>query len=264
MSQPPSSSSDTPQAPQDQPPQGPKEREGLSPLAWVLIILGGLLVLSAGACVACGVVVMNTARDFADNPARGAAELVIRANPDLEVVDSDPDAGTLTVRNKETGEEATFDFDEIAEGRFSWSTGEGEGGIDVSGEGQEGRMTVRSGDETATFGAGSTDDLPAWLPMYPDGEVDEVGMVIRDAEEVVGSFQVLTEDDVETATEVWQEALEAAGFEVALQTFSGSDTEPRSVVVAERDDPRRQVSVRVSRQDGRTHMVVQYQGAAGQ
>ncbi len=109
--------SSPPSQPQDPAPAAPPEaKKGLSPLAWVLIILGVVFVLMMGACVACGLVVTQAARelasDFEANPAKAMAELAVRANPDIELVESDDDAGTMTVRNTETGEELTLNFED--------------------------------------------------------------------------------------------------------------------------------------------------------
>ena len=82
---------------------------------WVWL-LGGcllLLLLVGGACVVGGYFVAQkvkgVAGDFEDNPAKAAAELVVKLNPDLEMVESDDEDGSITVRNSSTGEESTFD-----------------------------------------------------------------------------------------------------------------------------------------------------------
>ena len=73
---------------------------------------------------------MFKARDFLgdlkENPVRAVAQLAIDGNPDLEIVDSDDEAGTFTVRNLQTGEVATLNFQDIADGKFTVTTEEGE------------------------------------------------------------------------------------------------------------------------------------------
>lgn len=65
------------------------------------------------------------------NPARTIAETAIRMNPELELLSTDEDAGTITFRNKETGEEATLNFADIAEGRFTMTTSDGDFSVDA-------------------------------------------------------------------------------------------------------------------------------------
>ncbi len=62
------------------------------------------------------------AKEMESNPdaaAVRAAELVLRLNPDVDVLSSDPAAGTITVREKKTGKEVTFDLEDIKAGKFS-------------------------------------------------------------------------------------------------------------------------------------------------
>ena len=41
--------------------------------------------------------IKEVAGDFEANPGRTAAEFIVKMNPDLEIVESDDDAGTITV-----------------------------------------------------------------------------------------------------------------------------------------------------------------------
>src|SRR5579862_1895754 len=75
-----------------------------SPLVWVLAGCGGLIVLGG---LVFGLIVFKT-RQFVHsaqkNPAFAAARLLAAANPDIDVLSTDEDRGTMTVRNKKTGE----------------------------------------------------------------------------------------------------------------------------------------------------------------
>ena len=61
-----------------------------------LMFTVGVVVVAGGFFVAGKV--KDFAEEFEGDPARMAAELVVRANPELEMVDSDEDAGTMTIR----------------------------------------------------------------------------------------------------------------------------------------------------------------------
>ena len=99
------------------------EKKGLSPWAWVAIGCGGLLLVAMIVMMVGGMFVAKKvgdfAEDFEENPA-AAAEMLIKMNPDLELVDSDRDAGTMTIRNKEDGEVITVNYEDIEKGKLSF------------------------------------------------------------------------------------------------------------------------------------------------
>ena len=117
---------------------------------------GGLVVVLAVVALAAGFFVFQKGKeivqeatgsesfqeilqDLKDNPVKTAAELMIRTNPELQLLATDDEAGTFTFRITRTGEEATVNFEDIAKGRFSVTTSEGEYSIDASGETEGGR-----------------------------------------------------------------------------------------------------------------------------
>ena len=103
-------------------------RRGLSPIVWVLIIVGGLFVLG-GVVVVGGVFfavhkVKQAGLDpqlMQRNPGYAIAKLAITANPDVEEVSHDEAAGTITVREKKTGKVTTMKFGDLQNGHFSFS-----------------------------------------------------------------------------------------------------------------------------------------------
>jgi len=245
-------------SPASQAPVTPKK--GLSPLQWVLIVLGTLFVLMTGACVACGLAINsfvgNIASDFEANPAKAAAELAVRMNPDLELVSSDDEAGTMTVRNRETGEEITVDFSEIAAGNLSFRTEEGEVAISA----EEGGLTATGpGGEVATFGAGASAQIPDWVERYPGAEFEQAGYSSSTAEQSGGAFSMLTDDDTESVASWYRQRLEDLGYEVQLTSTTASEGDS-SVVIGTLASPERTQSVVVTRRDGRTQVTVQYSG----
>ena len=147
------------------------EKKGLSPWAWVAIGCGGLLVVFAIVVTMSGMFVAKKvgdfAEDFQENPA-AAAEMLIKMNPELELVESDRDAGTMTIRNKEDGEIITVNYEDIEKGQLSFETDEGEVTFSATGDAEEGLLTVtKDGEEAMQFGSTDTDDVPDWVPMYP-------------------------------------------------------------------------------------------------
>ena len=142
------------QAPEQQ------KKKGLGTLAWIGIGCGALLLIMLIAMGACGIFVANVAKDsletikdvaedFSENP---AAELVVRVNPEIELVESDREAGRITIREKSSGKVLTFTYEDISEGRFSFEGEDGEAlRIDASGATNgEATITLESEDGTTT------------------------------------------------------------------------------------------------------------------
>ena len=148
------------------PPQGKK---GLPVLAWVAIGCGALVVLAGIAFTLIGYFAVtkmkDVASDFEDNPTRAAAELVVGMNPDHEMVDSDEDARTITVREKSAGKVVTFNYEDIETGRISFESEEGR--VEISGQrqGGDGAVTITTDEGETRIGAGG--EIPDWVPAHP-------------------------------------------------------------------------------------------------
>jgi len=134
----------------------PPAKKGMSPLARVGIGCGVILLFCVIGFGVMGYIAKKKFDQFKDNPSMTAAELVVRANPDLELISSDPKTSTLTVKNKKTGEVVTFSAEDAKNGKFSVKTDKGTTTLDASGK--NGTATVRTTDEkgqeqVSTFGA---------------------------------------------------------------------------------------------------------------
>jgi hypothetical protein len=253
------------------PPQDPSiavtaKKKGLSPLMWVLIILGIVFVLTMGACVACGLVVTQMgrelARDFESNPAKAMAELAVRVNPDVELVDSDDDAGTMTVRNTETGEELTLNFEDIADGRFSITIDEGAVAFDSDGDGG---VTVTGPDGAVSrVGALDGEDLPDWPLLYPDAAIAPGGFRGATAEGIAGAFQMSAEDPCSQVSAYFTEALPDGGFRImssASSAAAAAGSRAMIMLQAAMDDPRRSITITmIDGDDGGCNISVQFGG----
>ena len=139
----------TPPPPPGAPTQ-PPVKKGLGPLGWVLIGCGGIILIGFLVLGALGWFAKKKIDQFAENPTFNAAKLVVQMNPELELVSADEKTGTLTIKNKKTGEVTTLSAEDAKEGRWTFKNDKG---------------------ETATLGAGSAQTLPSWLPSYPGGTV---------------------------------------------------------------------------------------------
>lgn len=203
----------------------PAKKKGLPPLAWVGIGCGALILIGV---IAVGVGmwwVGNKAKDFAveleANPAYAAAKMAIQVNPELELLESDDEAGTLTVRNKSTGEVVTFDLEEIQQGKLEIFTegGEetsvtfsaGEGGLEVQSEegGKSSRLRI----------GGAAAEIPSWVPVYPDTEPSSP-FISESAEGTQGAFTLTTGDSPDEVISWYTDEIGALGMEPQSSTFS--------------------------------------------
>ena len=249
------------------PPTGPAPKKGLSPLAWVGIGCGAIVVLgliAMAVAVTMGVSWLGgKAKEFEENPAMATAKLMVAANPEIELVEADDDAGTITVRNKETGEVLTVNLEDVEEGRISFES-EGETvtmGME-EGEDGEGAFTVRDSEGKATFrvGAGGEDQIPSWVPRYEDVEIQ--GTFHSQSEgETTGSFSFETADAVEEVMDFYAEALEDEGLgETGRNTYQSNGTRG-GTLTGEGDG--RTVSLMISSEGGKTQVVVTYNQKQG-
>ncbi|MEE4272253.1 MAG: hypothetical protein V2I67_11290 [Thermoanaerobaculales bacterium] len=231
------------------------QKKGLHPLAWVGIGCGVILVIVVVVMMVGGFflarAVKDVAGDFEDNPGLAAARLIVKASPELEEVDVDEDAGTMTVRNKKTGELVTVNLEDIEQGKLSWTGENGEGvTVDVS-EAESGTVKVESSDGEGfqlTTGAAVTQDRPDWAPVYPGTEPKDVGTLTTD-DSAHGSFSLQTSDSVAEVRDFYSEMLKEAGFEVNVNTFSGGGTEG-AMVNASLEAENKNVIVMINREDG--------------
>ena len=236
------------------------ERKGLHPLAWVGIGCGVILVIVVIAMLIGGFflarTVKNVAEDFENNPGLAAARFVVKASPELEEVETDEDAGTMTIRNKKTGELITVNFDDIKEGRFSWTADGEEVSVDVS-DAESGTVKIESSDGDGfqlTTGDAVNAEIPDWVPVYPGTEPKNRGSM-KTNETVSGNYTTTTDDGVDEVLEYFRESLESAGYEVNVNTFSSDDT-GGGMINGSLESEGRTVVVIVGTDDGATGITV--------
>lgn len=244
------------------PAPAPQKKKGLSPLAWIGIGCGALALLVLIALVVLGGLAFNKGKDiaqeFEENPALVSAKAMVAINPDLEIVDSDDEADTVTIRNKETGEVITVDLEDIQEGRISFRQDGKEVtvGVEEDDEGG-GAFTVRDEEGKSRFriGAGGDEEIPAWVPRYEDVEIE--GSFISSADEKVeGAFGFKVEEDLDQVVAFYEDALEGAGFEITgRNSWSGGGTRGTSIAA---EDAGRSVQVMVLGDDGTSQVNVTF------
>ncbi|HEX7182424.1 MAG TPA: hypothetical protein VF756_11315 [Thermoanaerobaculia bacterium] len=243
----------------------PPPKKGMSPLAWVgigcavIVVLG---MIAAGITVAAGGWFLKKQVDrFEENPAMVAAELAVRANPDFEVVESDAEKSTLTIRNKKTGEVMTVSAEDIEKGRLTFKNDKGEtASIDVSG-GEDGgsiRVTDEKGQESVYQATGGApQDLPSWVPTYPGGTAQSA-FDAKTAEGHSAAFTVTTQDSVQQVLDFYKEKLEAEGFKVEKSSYETDGKMAGGVVIGVTEDQKREVNINVATSEQGTQAMVSF------
>ena len=177
-------------------------KKGMSTVVKVLLGCGVLLFLLVGSCVVVGGYfakktiggLADFAKEMESNPdaaAVKAAAMALRLNPEVEVISSDPAAGTITVRERKTGKEVIFDLEDIKAGKFSVTTDGEKSTIDIDATGENGgQMKVVTDQGTAVFGAGGG-KTPEWIPAYPGARTEGLANIEAKGEKS-GTFTLRT------------------------------------------------------------------------
>lgn len=237
-------------------------KKGIPVWAWIgigcaaMVILVLIVVMVGGFFVARKV--QDVAADFEANPAMATAKMIVKLNPELEEVSTDEEAGTITVRNTKTGEVITVNFEDIEEGKFSFSTDEGEINIDASElDGGSLKVTNEEGEVVLSTGGAVSDDIPSWVPVFAGGEPTS-RHTMRTEQEQTGGFEFEVAASVKEVLEFYRQALDDDGYEVTVNTFSQDDSEGGMVNGSHGDEGRNVVVIINSDAGEPTKVVVSY------
>lgn len=159
-------------------------------MAWLGIGCGGLLVIALALGVYGFFFAKKKIDEFAANPEKATAEMIVSMQPDLKVLSQDEAKGTLTLRTGD-GEEMTLSYKDIADGKFI--------------------VTGKDGNSTR-IGSPDLSQVPAWVPKAPD--LTE-GLSISHSEaggKVSGQFSGKSAMKAEDLNRFFEEQANAAGF----------------------------------------------------
>lgn len=236
--------------------QAAPARKKTSPLVWILVAVLGLFLLIGIGIVAGGFFLVHKAKQagldpslWEKNPGLAATKMLTAANPDVEVLKTDEDAGKITLRDKKSGKVYTIDFEAVKEGRIKFQEeGQPEISLESKGSGESGSFEMKSSTgETVRFGGGADAKVPGWVPNYP-GSKPEGTFSSQGGENEGGIFMFKTGDGVKQVLGWYEQALKAAGFRV---TTSGN-------LLSAEDDSRRKVIVTLGAEDSGTAVHVTY------
>jgi hypothetical protein len=218
-------------------------KKGLSPLAWVGIGCGALLLIGFMVFAVGGYFAARKIKQMGENPEMTVAEMMVRANPDVELVSKDENAKTITVRDKKTGEVTTLNLADIKNGQLKVKGADGkEANLSV---GQDGvKVTDGKGNVAFQTGGGAVKDLPSWVPVYPGAQTQGT-YATQNAEEKTAAFVVSTSDSVDQVLSFYKEKLEANGLKIEQTSSSTSGTGTGAMLSAKSDDEKRTVVVMI-------------------
>jgi len=240
----------------------PPAKKGLSTGAKIAIGCLVAVLLMVGACMAVGGFAFMKLKNFAskvekdpDAAAYTAAVWAFKANPDYEVVSSDDDAKSITVREKKSGKQITFTLADIKSGKLAIESEGEKVDVDVDQSGADGgSMTISSDQGKLTFGAADLGSLPSWVVAYPGARTDGVSTLEADGAKS-GTFTIHTSDSAEQVLAFYSEKLEGAGYKVEKTAVSGVGAAGGSVTGSQGG---RSISVIVSNQEGETQGLVAF------
>jgi hypothetical protein len=247
-----------PLAPPAPPPAvGPATATKTSPIIWILGGCFGLLVLGAilGSMVLyyIGHKAKDVARMMEKNPGYAVARIIAAAHPDVDVVSTDEDKGTITVRDKKTGKVLTMNFADAKNGKFVFEQDGQKLAVEAHTDGDKGTLELKSSDGSMKFNAGAgAEKLPDWLPAYP-GSTPQGSVSMQSATGTSGSFHFTTKDSVEQVMIYYEDALKKTGLKVNTNTVQQNGKTGVGFVTAEETGNKRKAMVNAtSATDGTT------------
>jgi hypothetical protein len=209
--------------PEGSPPPLPNSKKRSSALAWAGLGCAGILLIAFVILIVAVLFFSHKAVQYArkmeENPVRTAAELFIKANPDLELVSADDQAGTMTIRVKETGQTTIVSYADIAQGKFSLTSEDGEFRVETDRTGGgSAKVTVTASDGSVSYLSGpeAAAKVPDWViaAAYPGAPQPEATFAVEAPGKRSGSLGTTAKDGLPQVTQYYREFLKREGYEV--------------------------------------------------
>jgi hypothetical protein len=206
----------------------PVPPKGKGPLFWILIAVAAVVVLG-GCVITLGTYFVYRAAKNAgfdttlmkNNPGLAVAKLAVAANPDLQTVSSNDDSGTITVRQKSTGEILNLRFDPDKKTLVASDKDGKEVEFKVSGDKDNGSFEIKSAEGNMKFGATSSNTMPAWVPTYP-GSAPQGTVSMQMPEGSQNTYSFKTKDSASKVLDFYKKELETAGQKATLAVTGDS------------------------------------------
>ena len=251
--------------------------EGFSPLGFMSLVgLGFFMARQASSVL----------EDLREDPAGTFAELAEFVDEDVEVVETDRDDGTVTLRVRETGDLVSVDLSQLPSmlgggsqeavrfngeadesgGVLTIQTPGGETRIELRGDEEGGFLRISTPDDDVHFGAGGeARSVPAWLPVHPEARVQKRLFSAATDEGRLGAVLFQIDEDPKAVLEWYQNEMPEGGFRVSSSSTTSRDGRVEGKIEWQRGrdggEDHREVSVAVgSDDDGDGFLLLFYRG----
>lgn len=215
-------------APMPMPPAAPGKT---SPVVWVLLAIFGIIVLGVVGVVATGAYFVHR---VGRNPAAALARAAAMSNHNLEVLSQDDGAGTVTIKDRESGKVVTLNFNDAKEGRFQLSAQDDNG-------------------KTADLQIGGTSKVPGWVPAYPGASV-QTNISGNSSDGEGGNVTYTTSDPQAKVMSFYQDKAKEMGIKTNLTTTTGDS----SMIIATDESKDRSLTVLIGADSGKTTINLTY------
>ncbi len=245
-------------------------KKGLGLFAWLGIGCGGIILLGIVAIIAStlflGPKLKKMAAEAEKNPAKFAAEMAVKLNPEIELIKSDDETGRITFREKSSGKEITLSYDDIAQGKLTMAADGREISVNAApGPDGAGSVVIRSGEEKTTIqtGEAAKSGLPVWVSemLYPNSSSTKNDFSTSQGGKRMGSISGTTTDSLATVSAHYKAKLKEAGYEVTDATFENDGKTIANVTGTKVGPPESQISANILAENGTTTISLVYQGA---
>ena len=208
------------------PPGAPPPKKS-SALKWILIGAGILVfcvIALVGTLFYVGYSAIKRAgvdpELFKSNPGLAAAKLAATLNPEWDVLSTNDSSGTITVRDKKTGEVSTLKFD-AEKNTFVVINQDGKQvEFKASGDEKSGSLEINAPDGSVKFGAAAGNSAPAWVPVYP-GSTPQGTISSQTPEGNMNTFTFTTKDSANQVLTYYENQMKSRGFNITLNAKTG-------------------------------------------
>lgn len=242
-----------------------KEKNGMSCLA-----IGGIgcLVIVVILFLGGGAVVfrfMPQLKEFASeskkDPAKAAAMLMLKMNPDIQIMATDDAKREVTFKVKSSGDTVTMNFDDIQKGKMKMTNSKGEEvSIDASDAGKGGIVMKGPQGQTVIGGGAAATAPPSWVVAYPGLTPEEGGMKSEQDGNVTGMVRGSTKDPVTKVKTQLEASLKAAGYTTETNLITAGDGSVTGSITANKADGKTTATYLITTEDGKTVIMTQYEG----
>jgi hypothetical protein len=184
-------------------------KKGMPVIAWVGIGCGTIVVLCIIGFSALVGMCSRKMSEFKANPEKSAAELMVKMNPDLNVVSQDESKGVMTIRTKD-GQEMTMSYKDVSKGQFTIKDAKG---------------------NVTQLGQSDLSNVPSWVPRVPGMKTANGSFQTQEGNKTSGVYNTTTTETADNLENSLKAEAEKLGLSSSNRSsFSADGTETRSLV----------------------------------